>query len=542
MEVKQLLELTPDHEEFDFEKFQEVTWPNATPEQKAHALRSGFDEEDKDQKYPPLFRSALIYGYSDLVQYLWDQALEDQKNAIKFGGKSARSAIWLSYSKDTWAKGNKSIRDQVVRNFNFMMQQYTPDEQAKFFEKPVNFITKHPVELLEAYWGYANDAQKKSMLLIYFEFIYEPTLGILWRGLRWSQGTTYPILFLLQRVFELKDDEVTEAYLFELERIENDNWWRPTKIVRDELIEFYNLQLLMLKSKTEDKEASICTHLLISLKDIIENPEEMSKEDAKIYTRGVTRNQHQYLKSVCELNGDILTSFVADVIEKDSEFADKLLKVSRLDNEFKPLLRAFHNQKSESGHVELLDQDVYDEPQLKTVDLRDDDVLIKDHFFRADGWGIRRASLLAGLFGDLKDKPESLQLSLNEIAGHARRHLNHDWNTTRAKAGREKYNQLVTLFDRLRLVEGDDRETRLTAARKLIADHLEETPKESSLLKNRGGFFGVYKSKSKFLNWAHFHHYSYGDRTAVSTTDHLLIKLYDEIDNLIDKGLETKGT
>jgi len=717
---KQLLELTSDHEEFDFDDFKDNVWPKATPVQKAWALSLSCDQGDFDNVNPALFRNALIYGYSDLVSYLWGQASDDQKYKIKYGRDKSpkypniiviRSAyepynvISMTWFEANWAKDN-GLLPNVLDNFNFMMQQYTPEEQAEIIECECFYfwerVMKKPVELIEAYWSYANDDQKKLMLLNTDGF----TGGL-------ENNIYFPTtLFWLQRVVGSQDKEITEAYsslirdiideqaLSLIECVKNANLENP---VKDKVIAFVltalsgdidkhferialfgeflqdkekdfplsrkayfycdKLQLDRLKSKideattpeylfsldpdrdfrpyakyckrafsftledptkrytdilfekmeyralnnfyhlvelvsktelsheeinlmrevsaqyfkemknwakprvspynylyirlanliehsAEDKVA-IFSHLLEALKQSMAHPGEMSEQDAVLYDKGLTKNQHKYLHNICDLKKDLLVPLVAYVIENDNEFADELLKVARLDDDFKPLLRAFHNLKSKRVHesqpqpqsnpVELLDEDVVDEPQSVFVELLDDEeVSIKDPFFRAGGWDIRRASFLAGLFGDLKDKPESLQLSLNEIAGHARRHLNHDWNTTWAKAGREKYNQLVTLFDQLRSVEGDDRVTRLTAARELIANHLEETPKESSLLKNRGGFFGAYKTMSKFLNWVHFHHYSYGGRTAVSTTDHLLIKLYDEIDEQLKTGQEEK--
>ena len=70
-------------------------------------------------------------------------------------------------------------------------------------------------------------------------------------------------------------------------------------------------------------------------------------------------------------------------------------------------------------------------------------------------------------------------------------------------------------------------------------EHLEKKPKESELLKNRGRFFGAYKTFSKIYDRVGLLHYSYRKqdgtkRTAESTTDHLLIQLHDAMNDELE--------
>ena len=71
----------------------------------------------------------------------------------------------------------------------------------------------------------------------------------------------------------------------------------------------------------------------------------------------------------------------------------------------------------------------------------------------------------------------------------------------------------------------------MTQTRDILMGHLDRTPKNSDLLKNRGGFFGAYKTLSKCLSAVGFKHFTYNKRTAESTTDHLLISLLDAVND-----------
>ncbi len=129
--------------------------------------------------------------------------------------------------------------------------------------------------------------------------------------------------------------------------------------------------------------------------------------------------------------------------------------------------------------------------------------------------------------------------AFDKIAKHAARYLHSDWDTDRAQAGNEKYAQLVQLFQAIRNIDDFDAIERLTKIRALIIAELEADPDENNLISNRGGFFGAYKTMSKCLNKLGFLHYSYKGRTAISTTDHLLIELVDTInEHLMNLGVE----
>lgn len=79
----------------------------------------------------------------------------------------------------------------------------------------------------------------------------------------------------------------------------------------------------------------------------------------------------------------------------------------------------------------------------------------------------------------------------------------------------------------------------------LVKDALDGKHEYRLLKDNRGGFFGAYKTYGRILNAVGFYHFSYTnsngiERTAESTTDHLLMKLYDEVSEAVQFGV-SKG-
>lgn len=122
---------------------------------------------------------------------------------------------------------------------------------------------------------------------------------------------------------------------------------------------------------------------------------------------------------------------------------------------------------------------------------------------------------------------------LNELVEYTRSLHRFHPSSERSNAGATKYDNLVRLLKDLSEVKGDAYEERLEAAKVLLEGMLNTKPEDSDLLKNRGGFFGAYKTYSRCMNAVGFKHFAFkhGDtvRTAESTTDHLLMTIYDEI-------------
>lgn len=118
---------------------------------------------------------------------------------------------------------------------------------------------------------------------------------------------------------------------------------------------------------------------------------------------------------------------------------------------------------------------------------------------------------------------KDIMQTVNDIVDHANRHLSSTYNSSRAQEGREKYAALVELFQEIKNTDDPNPIDRLGNIRTLIRTELNKDPNQSDLLKNRGGFFGAYKTVSKLLDKFGKEHYRYNDRTSISSLDHLMM-------------------
>lgn len=159
--------------------------------------------------------------------------------------------------------------------------------------------------------------------------------------------------------------------------------------------------------------------------------------------------------------------------------------------------------------------DKYTEEQIKGM--------YKD-YFDENAWSINRNEILQKLFAPEEPQNVTQDLivhALDDLAKHARDHLKSSVNTNRAHAGQQKYDALISLLDNAKNFD-----ELMENVEKLLDV---EDPNKSPLLKNRGGFFGAYKTLSRIANSLGKEHYAYRQRTAISRTDHYLIALYDAL-------------
>ncbi len=257
--------------------------------------------------------------------------------------------------------------------------------------------------------------------------------------------------------------------------------------------------------------------------DIIDNPDEK-------YQPEIVRCFNQLDK----FNDEILKDFVdylqlhqVDMYRKIHRAIKKIAK--DFHQPFPPRIsEIFENKDEKSDHEsENNESGEAPKPAKKTKT-----VLRKLKYFDVEGaWDVNRGFLIRRMLNseDESDAPQ-IETALNNLAEHARKHLDSDGTSVRAKAGRQKYEDLVALFQELhdRTKSNPDLEG-LERAREILEDHLDKDPKDSALLKNRRGFFGAYTTVSKCLNALGVAHFKYKERTAESTTDHLLIALLDTI-------------
>lgn len=122
---------------------------------------------------------------------------------------------------------------------------------------------------------------------------------------------------------------------------------------------------------------------------------------------------------------------------------------------------------------------------------------------------------------------DALTLAVEDLAKHAKKHLLSDSNSERAKAGMTKLNELNVLLSEENLKDLHTFKTKLEEILNVTK------PEKSVLLKNRGGFFGVYKTYSQIAAKMGSPHFTYKNRTAISSTDHYLIALFDAVSDIL---------
>ncbi len=176
-------------------------------------------------------------------------------------------------------------------------------------------------------------------------------------------------------------------------------------------------------------------------------------------------------------------------------------------------------------HFNKVSQNTQDEV---SDEISDETLELNKNFFERDHWADNKTQLLEKLF-EHEDLSESSKIAfekaIDDLAKHARLNLNSKFTTKRALAGQKKYQALSTLFQESETLEDLQKNTR-----KLLDT---KNPDKSTLLKNRGGFFGAYKTFSCAASFFGAKHYKFGNRTAISRTDHYLIALSDVIDKII---------
>ncbi len=152
----------------------------------------------------------------------------------------------------------------------------------------------------------------------------------------------------------------------------------------------------------------------------------------------------------------------------------------------------------------------------------------QEKYFDPDNWTTNKETLANKLFDEITEDREDLKNAfydaLDDLAKHARNNLDSTSTTTRAEEGRQKYKALASLLE-----DVEDLDSLQDSVKKFLNV---KNPAKSTLLKNRGGFFGAYEKFSSFVNYIGVKHYQFGDRTAISRTDHYLIALNDAIDDL----------
>lgn len=125
----------------------------------------------------------------------------------------------------------------------------------------------------------------------------------------------------------------------------------------------------------------------------------------------------------------------------------------------------------------------------------------------------------------------------DEIADYAVKHLSDTPVTTRAHQGIAKHNALIDLMQCIQRVDDDDQEVRYQKVRDILHEELSKDPKDSDLTRNRGGFFGAYKTYARCMNkhGVHKNEFKFENRTAVSSTDRMLIKLFNDVETRLAK-------
>ncbi len=254
------------------------------------------------------------------------------------------------------------------------------------------------------------------------------------------------------------------------------------------------------------------------------------------------------------LNDELLDDFVEYLLEQNADLSENMLKDASLPNR---IFQVFESKKTRVDSDQSHHQDCsHDENSEHSIDqeyseyVSEDPTVIKDRFFREDQWLATRQSIILGALNSQPDAvSEDIFFALDELANYANEELEKEGKSSRVKAGRQKYNELVSLFDEFGKISSNSSVEAMTAARDILVKHLEKDPKDSELLKNRGGFFGAYNTFSKIYNRLGLLHYSYRKqdgtkRVAVSTTDHLLMQLLDAMNdqlNAADHSVEVSA-
>ena len=224
------------------------------------------------------------------------------------------------------------------------------------------------------------------------------------------------------------------------------------------------------------------------------------------------KNDHSGLILGCEV---IAEKIIKKLVSETSEVGNEEKEIEkRLFSELEGFASKVASIKEKAK--EKIEEDV--NPQTTKGD--------KEKYFSVKNWKANKKVILDKFF-DGKDVDHAISRALDNLARHAKLSLNKSTKSERAEVGREKYNELQELFERLSKVDT------LEAAKHELEAILDQNPKQTTLLKNRGGFGGLYEKVSEALGKHGLFHFHYEhdnvSQNAGSSTHRGLNELYDAI-------------
>ncbi len=284
-----------------------------------------------------------------------------------------------------------------------------------------------------------------------------------------------------------------------------------------------------------EKRSNLFQKIQVVLKNIVSYPDP-DKED----------ELEEHFNNISRLDEQIVSEFLVYLFKSDSGLGQQLYKkMDPKSDLYKKCSKHIPKQPTKVQKPSVEDNESVEgsEQDGSVSDHSDSELETSEHdhdtsdeleldYFKAEEWDFKLSLLTPAMFNTTSDKTsDELINALNSIAQHARKHLTSKATSVRAKEGRKKYGELMDLFSEFGSIKSNSTEDALRAARDILMERLDKDPEKSNLLKNRKGFFEAYKSVSKCLSAVGVKHFKYKDRTAESTTDHLLILLLDTIND-----------